>query len=143
MEHLEAPEGESTEYQIAYIKAYAESIKCVATFEGECGFGRECVGLLYGGTYPDYNCEDDKVTPPDEVKDAYHKHDCLAVLGRGPEAIYQLYLWVRKLRRNKVILNVKPREFLNDSQSGRIIEALFHGVTTPTLEVEGSRDNTL
>lgn len=35
--------------------------------------------------------------PPDDVVDAYHKHDCLAVLGRGARAVYQLAQWVRSM----------------------------------------------
>lgn len=76
--------------------------------QGECGFGRECVGFRdkgWIGHNPytmsgDYDrieslaCED--AYPPDDVN-AYHKHDCLAVLGRGDEAVIGLAKWVLKL----------------------------------------------
>ena len=72
------------------------------TLEGECGFGRECVGVLSGDNYPDYEWYDDTTydrldqngevwTPPD----AYHKHPCVAVLGRGEDAESQLYTWLK------------------------------------------------
>lgn len=69
---------------------------------GEVGFGRECVGIISDGAYPDYEWFDDKTyervdnngevwTPPD----AYHKHPCFAVLGRGEAAETQLYDWLK------------------------------------------------
>ena len=76
--------------------------------EGECGFGRKCVGLAKGDRYIDYNPYDnstfdfiDEYYSEDLVDmaapDAYHKHPCLAVLGRGEAAIVQLSEWVQKL----------------------------------------------
>jgi len=68
---------------------------------GECGFGRECVGVTVGDNYPDYMWNDDDfnridgngdVWVPD---DAYHKHPCVAVLGRGEQAESQLYNWLK------------------------------------------------
>ena len=69
--------------------------------EGECGFGRDCVGIAVDGKYPDYEWHDkgwnraDRNgavwTPPD----AYHKHSCVAVLGCGERAEAQLYEWLR------------------------------------------------
>ena len=76
--------------------------------EGEVGFGRKCVGILHGDNYVDYN----PMKHPDyeyiaEFKDerlydiapedAYHKHNCIAVLGSGDEAIVQLSEWVDAL----------------------------------------------
>ena len=69
---------------------------------GECGIGRECVGVEANGSYPDYEWSDpetwDRIddngkvwTPPA----AYHKHPCVAVLGRGEDAEAQLYDWLR------------------------------------------------
>lgn len=90
------------------IQNFANTHKLIFEDEGECGFGRECVGLTNGGNYVDYNptCEPDydyvegfyderfyDITPPD----AYHKHNCIAVLGRGDDAIRQLSDWVDKL----------------------------------------------
>jgi hypothetical protein len=70
--------------------------------EGECGFGRECVGVSVDGHFPDYEWHDEETyeradsngdvwTPPN----AYHKHPCVAVLGRGEEAEQELYDWLR------------------------------------------------
>jgi len=69
--------------------------------KGECGFGRVCVGVLTDGKYADYHWHDTSYerldnngevwTPPD----AYHKHDCVAVLGRGEPAEAQLYDWLK------------------------------------------------
>src|SRR5574343_1862446 len=71
--------------------------------KGECGFGRECVGVEIDGHYPDYEWHDeskgyerldnngDVWTPAD----AYHKHPCVAVLGRGENAEAQLYEWLK------------------------------------------------
>jgi hypothetical protein len=69
--------------------------------EGECGFGRECVGVLTNGKYAAYYWCDANYkridnngevwTPPD----AYHKRDCVAVLGRGEPAEAQLYDWLK------------------------------------------------
>jgi len=91
----------------ANIQAFADKFDLGFEEEGEVGFGRECVGLLKEDKYVDYNPTDshyerltdfyderlDDITPPD----AYHKHDCLAVLGRGDDAIRQLSDWVDKL----------------------------------------------
>lgn len=70
--------------------------------EGSCGFGRECVGVSNGSSYADYHWMDEKtykrldnngeVWTPD---DAYHKHDCVAVLGRGRKAESDLYDWLQ------------------------------------------------
>jgi hypothetical protein len=100
---------ESMETVLAALGAFA--LKHEVTFDsnGECGFGRECVGFskdqkwidydpLYGSDYrdhPDFP-EDLRLHAPAGV-DAYHKHKCMAVLGRGEEALRQLLAWVRHL----------------------------------------------
>lgn len=71
------------------------------TVEGECGFGRECVGILVHESYPDYEWYDadyERVDANGEVwrpPHAYHKHPCVAVLGRGEQAEAELYDWLR------------------------------------------------
>lgn len=99
------------EQYIKNIQEFADKHDIVFDQEGECGFGRECVGLKskHQDNYIDYNptdnvnynyiesLKDDRlwdITP----ENAYHKHDCLAVLGRGKEAIKQLSEWVDKLK---------------------------------------------
>ncbi len=75
---------------------------CELRLEGECGMMRECVGIIVNGSYPDYEWDDEKTyerlddngdvwTP----EDAYHKHPCVAVLGRGEKAEAQLYDWLK------------------------------------------------
>lgn len=72
--------------------------KAMLNIEGECGFGRECVGIVVDGKYPDYEWTNEgtweRIDNNGEVwtqKDAYYKHPCVAVLGRGEEAESQLY----------------------------------------------------
>jgi len=43
----------------------------------------------------EYACE--QARPPKEVTDAYHKHDCLAVLGHGDAAVIQLARWIKHM----------------------------------------------
>ena len=88
---------------------FATKHKVIFEDEGECGFGRECVGFLaQGGCYVAFNPTDDSTyeiiedfecdnaEAPDEV-DSYHKHNCMAVIGRDDEAIIGLAKWVEKL----------------------------------------------
>jgi len=63
--------------------------------EGECGLGRECVGIVRNETFPDYG---DECWLPEG---AYHKHPCVAVLGRGEEVEAQLYEWLRWFDENE------------------------------------------
>ena len=99
----------------AKCRAFANQHKVIFDDDGECGFGRSCVGLSSGGNWIDYNptlqvmpflpiaelqcaeCE-----PPEGVR-AYHKHDCFAVLfdkdedGAQAEAIKQLAQWIEHM----------------------------------------------
>jgi hypothetical protein len=90
------------------INDFAIKNKLVFEEEGEVGFGRECVGLTKGNNYVDYNPTKypnydtiyefydsrlDYICPEDH----YHKHDCIAVLGRGNDAIRQLCDWVESI----------------------------------------------
>ena len=71
---------------------YAARHNVKLELEGEVGFGRECVGIVCdNGSYPDYEVEDLEWVP----NDAYHKHNCVAVLGRGEHAESQLYDWLK------------------------------------------------
>lgn len=89
------------EQKIAWMNEWAAKHGATITLEGQCGFGRECVGLLVSGVYPDYawlNDDFDRIDNNGDVwtpENAYHKHDCVAVLGRGEEAESQLYEWLR------------------------------------------------
>lgn len=90
-------------------ESFALKHKVIFDEEGECGFGRECVGFRDGTKWIDHNpytyddsytqikelaCED--CYAPEGVR-SYHKHNCLAVLGRGDEAIIGLAKWVLKM----------------------------------------------
>lgn len=88
--------------RITWMAVWAAKAGLQLQLEGECGFGRECVGVLTDGHYPDYQWHDETTyeradsngdvwTPPN----AYHKADVVAVLGRGEEAERELYDWLR------------------------------------------------
>lgn len=95
--------GETTHQQkLDWMSKWCAKNQIALDLEGNCGFGRECVGIIKDGKYPDYEwyCdqsynrldENGDVWTPD---DAYHKHECVAVLGRGEKAESQLYEWLR------------------------------------------------
>jgi hypothetical protein len=88
--------------KIAWMTKWATKHGLVLNLAGECGFGRECVGVLFHDNYPDYEwCNEEtweREDPNGEVwtpPDAYHKHPCVAVLGRGEYAESQLYDWLK------------------------------------------------
>jgi len=91
------------EQKIEWMIQWCHKHKARLELEGECGFGRDCVGIIVGEVYPDYNWYDEEnnyeeISGNGEVwtpKDAYHKHPCVAVLGRGEDAEYQLYDWLK------------------------------------------------
>ena len=129
-------EGEAREI----CQAFANKHKVIFDDEGECGFGRECVGFNYGGAWvdhnpfsmpnfdpiPEYACA--AAEPPDGVN-AYHKHDCLAVLGRGDEAIIQLAKWVQHM---EAAGEVEIVEY----ETGAVgVQAVFMGVFSKTVMI--------
>jgi aminoglycoside phosphotransferase family enzyme len=122
------------------IEEFANKHNLIFEEEGECGFGRECVGLLYGLNYVAYNPTDSinydyieefyderfcDITP----SDAYHKYDCLAVLGRGDIAIRQLSDWIDEL--NKIGVKVDKYE---TGATG--IRAIFSGEFGMAIRVD-------
>ena len=119
--------------------------KCVLELEGEVGFFRDAVGVLYGNsyvdtpgsTYNDFEGRDetyrDKVRPPKHV-DAYHKHDCLCVLGHGDKAVRQLLDWLDQLRANGAVIRVVPREFAESERHP--LNIMLHGVERAIIEFE-------
>jgi hypothetical protein len=80
--------------ELAALRRWATEHGAVLDLEGECGFGRECVGISVGHQWLDYAAEPSLAPPPSVAPNAYHKHECLAVLGRGDGAIHQLFEWV-------------------------------------------------
>ncbi len=93
---------------IEKLQKFANDHGVVLDLDGEVGMGRPCVGFRHGNSYVDYNpitmggnyddvpgFEDRQIAesaPPD----AYHKHQCLAVLVETDreKAIEQLGDWV-------------------------------------------------
>lgn len=122
------------------IQKFANKHKLIFEDKGEVGFGRPCVGLTYGNNYLNYNPmrhPDYKTVPgfegewlPKEgVPDAYHKHDCVAVLVSSDnydEAIIQLGRWVRYLE----AYGVEVAEFKTGATG---IQVLLSGVTGKAL----------
>ena len=125
---------------IEYLQEFATRHKIVFDDEDECGFGRECVGLRHGGNYIDHNphdcttyepikeavCDAARETSPE---DAYHKHDCLAVLGRGADAIKQLADWVRALETAGTV------EIVDYKTGAAGIQAVISGVSGKAIVV--------
>lgn len=88
--------------KMEWMAIWAAKNGAALNLEGECGFGRECVGIIVGGSYPDYHWYDydtyDQLDKNGEVwipEDAYHKAEVVAVLGRGEEAEAQLFEWLK------------------------------------------------
>ncbi len=111
--------------KIQFMTDFCERHNLTLTLEGECGFGRDCVGVLAANEcYPDYEWHDydgnyqrldnngDVWTPID----AYHKHPCVAVLGRGENAEDQLYEWLKWFDENNFKCEV-VRTGKNDAMS--------------------------
>lgn len=138
------PEQFDTRAEVAFLEAWARQNGCRFEPEGECGFGRECVGISTGGEYPSYmafdyetlqethNCPE--AAPPPGVENAYHKHPCLAVLGRGPDAIHELYLWVHSLADKGIVVERRSRRVRNS------IELMIHGREEALLVRSGHAD---
>lgn len=96
---------------------FAERNNLTFSENGSVGFMRPCVGFMRGNRYIDYNpydwqgddikripeTESPLSNPPSKlVPDAYHKHDCMAVLVQEDDvrgAVVQLAEWVRHLER--------------------------------------------
>ena len=93
----------------ANIQEFANRFKLIFEDDGEVGFGRKCVGLTNGNNYvnynptqfPDYDYVEEfyderlyDIVP----ENAYHKHNCLAVLGNEESSIIQLSEWIDKLK---------------------------------------------
>ena len=97
--------------KIQWMATWAAKHGVQLVLEGECGFGRECVGVSVDGGYLDYEWYDDESfkradkngdvwCPPN----AYHKHPCVAVLGRGEAAEAELYDWLKWFDENNFVV---------------------------------------
>jgi len=124
---------------ILNIQEFANKHKLIFEDERECGFGRECVGLTNGSNYVDYNPSNStdynyiedffderlyNIAPPD----AYHKHNCLAVIGRGEKAIRQLSNWVDSLNE----LGVKVEQYPTGATG---LQSLISGVFGKAIRI--------
>lgn len=104
---------------------FANDHKLIFETEGECGFGRPCVGFMgRDGHWVAHNpfkapayepiaaasCE--AARPGEGVDNAYHKHDCMAILGLGDLAVRSLAAWVRQLEKagNVVVVDFETGE---------------------------------
>jgi hypothetical protein len=131
-----------------WLKMWAADRQAVY-MRGECGFGRPCVGINAGGHWvdlgppehiegPGYSMDIPSVLPgarpPDGVDDAYHKHDCLAVLVHAADyeaiteaeyepAIRQLFIWMQEIDRHHYVIKSQARN--NDTA----LEAILHGTS--------------
>lgn len=119
---------------VLFLTRWAAKHGAVVDFAGQCGFGRECVGVKVGGTYLDYAHLWD-LFGRDQARwaswwtpeDSYHKHPCMAVLGRGPGAVAQLCAWAKFLDGHGWRVVEEYREPAN------ALEAVLHGLSTPKL----------
>ena len=108
--------------KIKWMQDWCNKQKVVLELEGECGFCRECVGILTtAGCFPDYHWYDKNYNRIDNngniwiPDDAYHKHECVAVLGRRTKAENQLYEWLKWFDGNGFVVEVKANDNLSQS----------------------------
>lgn len=118
--------------QIVYLTDWAARYQCSLQLNGQVGFGRDCTGILKSGTYIDLADVKDREAYREggdwwQPEDAYHKHDCLAVLGHGEEALDQLYRWVKWLDGHGYGVEEVYREPASS------IDLAFHGISLPKL----------
>lgn len=103
--------------KLEWMAVYAARNGLQLQLAGECGFGRECVGVLKHDKYPDYewysepdyeraDSNGDIWVPPD----AYRKHPCVAVLGRGEAVESQLYDWLKWFEDNRFEVQTGKQE---------------------------------
>jgi len=131
----ETTETVTREARIVYLTEWAARYRCSLQLNGQVGFGRGCVGILKDSTYIDtqdaknataYNHESEPGSWW-EPEDSYHKHDCLAVLGHGDEALGQLYAWVKWLDAHDWGVEDTYRQPTSN------IDLAFHGISLPKL----------
>lgn len=127
---------------ILKLSKFAEEHGIVLQMKGECGFGRPCVGFLKHDNYVDYcptehpnysriaKFYDDRLLQVPE--DAYHKHDCMAVLVHDDnydEGLKQLCEWVDTYEDLGV-------ELVEYKTGARGIQAMISGVTGYAFKIK-------
>lgn len=106
--------------KIDWLKEYAFKNKGILHLDGSVGFGRDCVGISFNDSYPDYWWFDEQYERIDsngEVwipEGAYHKHDCVCVLGHGEESEARLYEWYRWFEDHGFVIETGLRENVKD-----------------------------
>lgn len=122
--------------KVEYLEGFAKRLHPEAELEleGECGFGRECVGIRVGSNWVDYDYDD--LACPESAPDSYHKHPCIAVLGRDDEAVEQLYDWCKRFEAagfTEIVIADNP--FLKDMPPAtRQMMALMGTARTPQIK---------
>jgi len=121
----------TAEERRTYLALWAAKHGVALELEGKCGIGRECVGFTKGSGYLDYSHlwddDTDEATGFFTPADAYHKHACMAVLGRGEDAERQLFEWAKWLDDNGWTVETVSRK--PSSQ----VDAMLSGFTTSRL----------
>lgn len=122
------------------IQEFADAHNLVFQEDGEVGFARKCVGLTKNGHYvgynpvvfPDYDYIKElfdkrfyDIMPPD----AYHKSDCLCVLGQSEESLKQLSEWIDRLKALDVTI-----ESYSTGAVG--VQAIFSGEKNYALKIK-------
>jgi hypothetical protein len=108
--------------ELLWLAEWCKKENLELVLEGECGFGRECVGVASknDGTYPDYEWYGESYERIDNngnvwaPGNAYHKHPCTAVLGRGEKAIKELYEWCLWFENNGFHYKIISAECTNE-----------------------------
>lgn len=114
--------------KIKWMQDYCNANGVKLSLDGTCGLNRECVGVLFNERYPDYfwyNDEYERIDSNGEVwtpKDAYHKHPCVAVLGRGEEAETQLYDWLLWFSNNGFLLETGVQEVYEGDELAQFLD---------------------
>lgn len=126
---------------IKKLEAFASEHDIDFVQDGTVGFWRECVGFTKKDKYIDFNpldenferieeLYDERLYP--EVADAYHKHNCMAVLEveSKDKALRQLGLWVDHY--NKLGVEIVERELHHDND----LAVILHGKISYTWKVK-------
>lgn len=140
--------------KMEFLELWAARNKCYVQVKGEVGFGRPCVGICFGQSYvdlPQYPHEaehgSDEMTDyysqtkllPSAPEDAYHKHDCLAVLVHNDDydkALEQLWDWVGVLSQQGWTVRIQDRNTYNKEGFGMALELMMGGTQQAVLELK-------
>lgn len=128
---------------VAVVDAWAKEYGLRAVFDGECGFGRPCVGIqATSGNWLDYDPlrhpNYDRIYPDDplfpSVENAYHKHCCVTVLVDDDDyatAARRLREWIDAIEACEPFI-----EKFSTGATG--MQALFSGTTRTCVRIKRS-----